>query len=331
MWSIEKLIRCIVVGAGRIALSHLPHILKHSELELVAIVEPSLIARFIFKRLSGVRVVSSIDKIDKADFDAAFIFTPPSSHFSIAYPIIDEGKHIFLEKPLTLCPQQSEQLVNLAVQRGVQFSVGYVYRFHPVYIKLKQLLNSSDYGEIQTGEITMLGNVVSEATPKTWRNVGLGSGCIFDYGCHVIDLSLFLFGRPNETLCVDKSELFQKGVVDKFQAKLRYSGDDQFDLNIFCNWADSSVRKAGITIVIKTNENSLWSDGQLIRIRGKMEADYSIKDLDTDVPYYLRGEEFQNQLDHFATRIVTNKLCYAAPEDAAVCDAIISKLHESKL
>jgi len=325
------LIRCIVVGAGRIALSHLPHILNHAELQLVAIVEPSLIARFIFKRLSGVAVVSSIDKINKSDFDAVFILTPPHTHFSIAYPLLDKGKHIFLEKPLTLCPQQSEQLVNLAVKRDVQFSVGYVYRFHPVYIKLRELLSSRNYGEIQAAEITMLGNVVSELTPKSWRNVGLGSGCIFDYGCHVIDLSLFLFGRPNQTLCIDKQELFQKGVVDKFQATLRYSSDEHFDLNIFCNWADSNVRKAGISIQIKTKENSLWSDGQLIKIRGEITADYSIKDLDTNVPYYLRGEEFQNQLDCFVTSIVTKKPCYTDAEDAAVCDDIISQLHEAKL
>jgi len=323
------LIRCIIVGAGRIALSHLPHILNHAELQLVAIVEPSLIARFIFKRLSGVTVVSSIDKIDKADFDAVFILTPPHSHFSIAYPLLDEGKHIFLEKPLTLCPQQSERLVNLAVKRDVQFSVGYVYRFHPVYIKLKELLESSDYGEIHASEITMLGNVVSEETPKTWRNVGLGSGCIFDYGCHVIDLSLFLFGKPNEVLCVDKQELFQQGVVDKFSATLFY-GDD-FNVDINCNWADSSLRKAGIVIKIVTNENVIWTDGQRLEIRGANPAEYSIKDLNTEVSYYLRGEEFQIQLDNFSSNITESKKNYIGAQDAAFCDQIIAELYEHKL
>jgi scyllo-inositol 2-dehydrogenase (NADP+) len=323
------MIKCVLIGAGRIALSHLPHILKRADIELVAIVEPSRIARFIVTMLSGVRVVSSIDKVDKATFDTVFILTPPQTHFAIAYPLIDKGKHIFLEKPLTLCPDQSEQLVNLAKKRRVQFSVGYVYRFHPVYMKLQKLLRSGDYGEIRSSEITMLGNVISDETPKTWRNVGLGSGCIFDYGCHAIDLSLFLFGCPDQTLCIDKQELFQKGVVDKFQARLKYTSDHDFDLDIFCNWADSGVRKAGITIEIKTKENSLWSDGQLIKIRGKITADYSIKDLNTDVPYYLRGEEFQNQLDHFATSIVTKQINYEGAEDAALCDDIISRLHES--
>ena len=204
------MIRAVIVGAGRIALSHLPHILNHPDVELVAIVEPSRIARFIINRLSGVRVVASLDKVDRTSFDSAFILTPPQTHFAIGASLLEDGKHVFLEKPLTLNSHQSEQLINVAKRRKVQFSVGYVYRFHPVYKKLKEILDSGEYGAIQSAEITMLGNVVSEGTPKTWRNVGLGSGCLFDYGCHAIDLSLFLFGRPSQVRCLDKQELFQK-------------------------------------------------------------------------------------------------------------------------
>lgn len=323
------MIKTIIIGAGRIALSHLPHILKHSDIELVAIVDPSRIARFIFHLLSGVRVVSSVDKLDYLSFDAAFILTPPNTHFAIAYPLIDNAKHIFLEKPLSLCPNQSQQLINLAKKKRIQFSVGYVYRFHPVYKKLQILLQSEDYGKIRSGKITMLGNVISKETPKTWRNTGPGSGCIFDYGCHAIDLCLFLFGSPNQTFCIDKQELFQMGVVDKFQARLRYATKHDFDIDIFCNWADSSVRKAGITIEINTEENRIWSDGQLIKIRGKINTNFSIKDLNTDVSYYLRGEEFYNQLDNFTTNIITKKISYGPLEEAAICDEIISRLYES--
>ncbi len=325
------MIRVIVIGAGRIALSHLPHILNHTETELVAIVEPSRIARFIINRLTGVRVVDSLDKIDMTTFDSAFILTPPQTHFSIARALLKESKHVFLEKPLTLNPDQSEQLIKLAIERNVQFSVGYVYRFHPVYMKLKELLDSGNYGKIHAAEINMRGNVVSAETPKTWRNVGVGSGCLFDYGCHAINLSLFLFGRPSKVVCLNKQELFQEGVVDKFTAKLIQKGNAGFHSNVFCDWADNTVRKAGITINIETDGSTLCSDGQLIWIRGGMTEDFSIKDLDTDVTYYLRGEEFQNQLDDFLMSIASKNMSYAYAEDAVFCDGIISQLHECKL
>jgi scyllo-inositol 2-dehydrogenase (NADP+) len=325
------MIKAVVVGAGRIALSHLPHILTHPKLDLVAIVEPNIIARFIMKRLTRAKVVSSLKKLDFSDYEAAFILTPPQTHFLITKSLLEQGKHVFLEKPLSLNPSHSLELFKLAKKNKVEFAVGYVYRFHPVFMKVKELLNSPVCEEIVSADINMRGNVVSEETPKTWRNVGLGSGCIFDYGCHAIDLSLFLFGRADEVICLEKHELFQRGVVDKFSAKLEFRANSNFDLGIYCNWADSSVRKAGITIKIDTANDSLWTDGQLLKIRGKNNADFSIKDLNTDVPYYLRGEEFQNQLDHFVHSISSNRLSYQDAEDAVICDQIISQLYEKNL
>ena len=322
------MIRFLVVGAGRIALSHIPHILAHSGSDLVGIVEPSRIARLVIKRLTNVAVYSSLNKVPKDSFDGVFILTPPSTHFALAYSLLARGKHVFIEKPLSLSSDHSQQLVDLAVSRNVQMSVGYVYRHHPVFMHLKTILERDIYGSIDSVKMCMSGNVVSSETPKTWRNIGLGAGCIFDYGCHVIDLSLFLFGKPNEVLCVDKQELFQQGVVDKFSATLLY-GDD-FNVDINCNWADSSLRKAGIVIEIVTNENVIWTDGQRLEIRGANPAEYTIKDLNTDVSYYLRGEEFQIQLDNFVSSITESTKNYIGAEDAAFCDQIIAQLYEHK-
>jgi len=323
------LVRILVVGAGRISLSHIPHILTHSKSDLVGIVEPGRISRFIIKILANVPVYSSLNKVPKNSFDGAFILTPPSTHFNLAYSLLDAGKHVFIEKPLTLSPNHSKQLVELAMSKNVQISVGYVYRYHPVFMHLKTELEKDIFESINSVEISMSGNVVSSETPKTWRNTGLGSGCIFDYGCHVIDLSLFLFGRPDKVICLDKHEIFQKGVIDKFSATLSYEKD--FNVNIVCNWADSSLRKAGIEIKIYTDKNIIWSDGQRIEISGDNPTKHTIKDLNTDVSYYLRGEEFQIQLDNFFSNIINKSKNYTGAEDAASCDEIIAKLYEYKL
>ena len=261
--------KAIVIGAGRISLSHIPHIINHSKCKLIAIVEPNLMLRFIIRRLTGIKVVKSINNIDSSSYDSAFILTPPQTHFSIAFSLLRDSKHVFMEKPLTLNPIESEKLLDMAIERNVQFSVGYVFRFQPVYMKIKKLLDSKNYGNINSAEIHMRGNVVSEKTPKTWRNVGVGSGCLYDYGCHAINLSLYLFGHPSEVVCLEKEELFQNGVVDRFKSKFIQKGNSKFDTTISCDWADNSVRKAGITINIETTLGSIWTDGQLIKISGE--------------------------------------------------------------
>ena len=60
-------------------------------------------------------------------------------------------------------------------------------------------------------------------------------------------------------------------------------------------------------------------------------GEISIKDLNTEVSYYLRGEEFQIQLDNFSSNITESKKNYIGAQDAAFCDQIIAELYEHKL
>lgn len=323
------MIRSIVIGAGRIALSHIPHIIFHRKIELVAIVEPNRVARFIFRRLTNIPVIDDLGRLDDFLYDSAFVLTPPSTHFLIVSNLLKKKKNVFLEKPLSLNPNDSQKLLELAKKNKVQFSVGYVYRHHPIFRKLKHILSDELQSKITSAKIKMLGNVVSKETPKTWRNNGVGSGCIYDYGCHVIDLSLYLFGKPSSTNCIEKKELYQEGVVDKFIAELVY--EKQFNLQVNCDWANSNVRKAGIEIEICTQNEVIWTDGQLLQVRSVKEKNLTIKDLNTDVSYYLRGEEFQNQLDEFVTQANTKKFNLEGAEDACFCDKIISQLYECNL
>lgn len=323
--------KSIVIGAGRIALSHLPHIINHQKAELVAIVEPNLLLRFIIRRITGINVVKSINNIDPCLYESAFILTPPHTHFTIAYSLLKDSKHVFIEKPLTLDPLESQHLLDIAKDKNIQFSVGYVNRFHPVYMEVKKLLNNEFNLNINSAEINMHGNVVSKKTPKTWRNAGLGAGCLFDYGCHAIDLSLYLFGPPSDVICLEKESLYENGVIDRFKSKFLYKKNSSFNFNttISCDWANTNVRKASIEIKIETDRGSIWTDGQLIKVFGKSTKEYSIKNLDTNVSYYLRGEEFQRQLDDFLESIDTNNPKYLYTEDAVLCDKIISKLNEA--
>lgn len=327
----DNLLKCVVVGAGRIALSHLPHIVSHSKTQLVGIVEPNFFMRFVMKRLLNVPVYKSVNLLTDKNFDAVFILTPPNSHYSLCLDFLKRRKHVFLEKPLTLDPNHSESIMQLAKENNVHFTCGYVYRFHPIFKQLQNLINSDLYGTPISCSISMVGNVVNSDSPKSWRSTGVGSGCLYDYGCHAIDLGIFLFGQPSSVSCVSKDELFQDDVIDKFTAKLNYSDTEYFETSIHCNWADETVRKAGLSVKITTDNHVINSDGQSIIISGIHDERYSIKDLNTDVSYYLRGEEFQLQLDTFVDNSLSGNLDYSDVMDAVKCDQIISEIYKVNL
>lgn len=325
------MIKSIVIGAGRIALSHIPHVVTHADAEIVGIVEPSFALRLVMKRLLKVPVFKSLESMKGVEFDAAFILTPPQSHFQLASELLERGKHVFLEKPLSLDPVESHAILDLAKKNNVQFSCGYVYRHHPIYLKIRDIISQQTYGKPVSCDIRMIGNVVNADSPKTWRSTGKGAGCLYDYGCHAIDLSLFVFGVPDGVTCHSKEELFQEGVIDKFSATLSHHTPETVTSNIYCDWADQTVRKAALTVEIKTATNTITTDGQAITISGETDLYISIRDLDTDVSYYLRGEEFQKQMDSFLGAISSGNLDYSNSEDAAICDDILLEIYEAKI
>lgn len=327
----KTLSRCLIVGGGRIALSHIPHLIDHPLSDVIGIVEPNWLLRFVLRRLFRLRVFRSLEVIEPSMFDCAFVLTPPNSHFSITKRLLRDHKHVFLEKPMTLDPDDSANLLSLAKSNNVQLSCGYVYRHHPIFKEVKRLVSSEVYGLPVACQISMRGNVISSDSITSWRNSGKGSGCLYDYGCHVIDLSVFLFGKPGTVSCLSKEELYQPGVIDRFSAKLDHINFSNVTSYITCDWADETVRKAGLELEIKTQNHSIYTDGQTIKISGETVKSYSIKDVDTDVEFYLRGEEFQNQTNAFFMAIANHQLVYSDIEDAVSVDETLLEIYEQVL
>ena len=323
--------RVLVVGTGRIALSHLPHMFINMQVEVVGLVEPNFIMRQVISRLVKIRIFKSLDAIGDLKFDAAIILTPPGTHYVLAKRMLMLGKHVFVEKPLTLDPQDSEDLVGIAKRNHVVLCIGYVYRFALTFAHLKDLLAKKEFGDVLSSKVRMIGSVVNGSQPATWRNSGVGAGCLYDYGCHAIDLSLFILGPVDATSCIGKDELFSPGVVDRFSARFEHAGDHNIVSEIFCDWADQSVRKATLEIEIVTVTHKIVADSQRIQVSGESTKNILVRDLDTDVDFYLRGEEFQRQLDNFIKLVGLDKIDYSAASDAAQVDHIIRQLDEAVL
>ena len=109
--------RCIVIGAGRISLSHLPHIINYPNLELVGIIEPNRITRFIIKKLTNIKVYKRLENIDDNSFDTVFILTPPAHHFKISLELIkkisNSARCQKTKNGRTLCSKKS------CIERGI--------------------------------------------------------------------------------------------------------------------------------------------------------------------------------------------------------------------
>ncbi|HSD05290.1 MAG TPA: Gfo/Idh/MocA family oxidoreductase [Nitrosopumilaceae archaeon] len=135
---------------------------------------------------------SSIESLlDSEKFDAAFICTPTSTHFSIATKLLQQKKNVFVEKPMTYLSHEGEELLKLAQKNKVILTCGYIERFNPAVALVKEYVKSKKYGEL-----IMLEFHRENRMPLHIKDVGI----IYDTSVHDIDTAMWLFDDTPEVV-----------------------------------------------------------------------------------------------------------------------------------
>jgi UDP-2-acetamido-3-amino-2,3-dideoxy-glucuronate N-acetyltransferase len=97
-----------------------------------------------------VRIVAKEDDIfDDKSIDAVVIATPAVTHYDLAARTLTAGKHVFVEKPLSLIYEDGKKLVDLAHEKGKTIFVGHILHYHAAIVKLKEMVRAGKIGRIQ--------------------------------------------------------------------------------------------------------------------------------------------------------------------------------------
>jgi predicted dehydrogenase len=97
----------------------------------------------------NVQVVSDANEILRSpDFDAVAIVTPVWTHFDLAKAALQNGKHVFLEKPLTSNAAQAEELIELAERKNLKIMVDHTFLFTGAVKKIRQLVDQGELGDL---------------------------------------------------------------------------------------------------------------------------------------------------------------------------------------
>lgn len=306
-----------LIGIGKMGLSHLAIANNTPGLEVVAICDTSRnFLRFIRRNIK-INTYKQYDKmIEDIDLDGVLICTPNSSHFPITKYCIEHGLNVFIEKPLTTNYTDSKTLIDLADNNNVKGQVGYVNRFNPIFNYLKNLIDQNVIGEITNYNNQMIGGVILKKHTKGWRNNYLkGGGCLYDYGPHCFDLSIYLFGQNVSIQSSTLKKVYSTNIDDIVEATFLH--DNKITGTNYINWSKSGERKANNIIKIEGTEGSITANKQEIIIDLKKDQpklklskgrnQIYITDLNTEVNYYLRGEDFSRQMEEFSN-LVNNKI-----------------------
>jgi predicted dehydrogenase len=88
------------------------------------------------------------DILNSAEIDAVAIITPVSTHFELAKKALENGKHVFVEKPFTATVGQAEELIALAEKKKLTIMVDHTFIFTGAVKKIKQLVEKQTLGEL---------------------------------------------------------------------------------------------------------------------------------------------------------------------------------------
>ena len=203
-----------VVGFGFMGMTHTLNILKNKDLQLVAIVDksPEMIEKNLFAPsgnfstgdiepglLKNISKYSDFDKcLDEEELDAVHICVHTELHYEMAKKALQHGKHVFLEKPFTLDIQQGEELIELAKQKGKILMIAHVVRFMPPYQKLKQWIDTKEFGELKFLSMSRFSGIPGWGEWKEQQLKGTSGGALFDLIIHDIDFANYVLGVPSE-------------------------------------------------------------------------------------------------------------------------------------
>ena len=166
-------IRVAVIGAGHLGKIHARLLPQLENTELVGIADPSPRIQRELIETTNVPVISDYRKLI-GDIDAAIVATPTRSHFDIAEDLLSRSIHTLIEKPITDCPYQARQLVELAEENDCVLSVGHVEQFNPAIQNALEVVGQAKF--IQA----------CRASGYTLRSTDIG--VVHDLMIHDIDL-----------------------------------------------------------------------------------------------------------------------------------------------
>lgn len=211
-----------VIGGGRWGQNHIRTLFEMGNLGGIVEANPKRLNELLEQY--PVKGYKNADEALDADFDGFTIAAPAPLHFDIAKRILEKGKSVLVEKPMTLSAETSLELVELAKANGVQLMVGHVLLFHPAIIKIKELIDSGKIGKLYY----IYSNRLNLGTVRTEENV------FWSLAPHDVSILDYFVGKPAISIKARGEKFLQPDVYDSTLAQLTYP--DNVHGHIFSSW-----------------------------------------------------------------------------------------------
>jgi len=182
------------------------------------------------------------DILKDNEVSGVLISTPPKTHFEITKRCLEAGKHVFVEKPLTLDPIESSILYNLATTNFRILMVDETFTYSPEFFFLKQVF-----------ETRMFGRILSlESHRANWGPFKTDVNVVWDLLPHDLSIILPLNNKIQRVYAIG-TETVNKGIIDNVDVLIDFANG--FRAKLFASWLHRSKTR----LLKLTTEVGIWS------------------------------------------------------------------------
>ena len=194
-------IRWAVLGTGVIA-NEMAVALKKNGRNIDAVGNRTHEKAVAFAEKYGIKKVydNYNDMFTDPDIDVIYITTPHNTHINFMRRAIENGKHILVEKSITLNSRELDEAIALADKKGVVIGEAMTIYHMPIYKKLKEILESGKLGKVNL--ITMnFGSFKEYDMNNRFFNKNLAGGAMLDIGVYALSfIRWFMDSKPDQLL-----------------------------------------------------------------------------------------------------------------------------------
>ncbi|HEY8937145.1 MAG TPA: Gfo/Idh/MocA family oxidoreductase, partial [Cyclobacteriaceae bacterium] len=170
----------------------------------------------------------NFDEIAKnKDIDLVYVILPNSMHKEYTIRAAKAGKHVIVEKPMALTPEDCQEMIDVCNKAGVQLAVGYRLHFEPYNVELKRLGQEKVFGQVRLIEASL---GYKSGDPSEWRlkKAMSGGGPLMNLGVYCVQAGRYITGEEPASVTaqfgpVTNKELFSE-VEESITWQLNFPG-----------------------------------------------------------------------------------------------------------
>lgn len=318
---LAKKLRWGILGTAQINEKILPHLRtsERSVPEAVASRDPERASAYARSHGISRAIPSYAALVEDPNIDIVYISLPNHLHYEWAKAALENRKHVLCEKPLSLSGQEVATLAEIAEEKGLSLSEGFMYRHHAQTKRVLDLLDPSSERSAGLGKIRRIHasfHIIPAAGPNVRTTSNAGAGALYDVGCYLVDYCLAIAGRaPRDAFAVAK--FHSVGYDEFFAGTLVFEND--FVAQIDCGFLGPRIDRIDVlcekgwvriphpfkpgpveTIAIHRREN-----------RESVESVETIEITDPNDPYFSEIQDFESAVIDQRAPHITAKECIA--------------------